>query len=98
MAKSNVVVKDIRTLQNGIKNVNSYMVKLADELKSLSSNINAMMKGDKNGPYWNGEDAVAFYRIAKGNLTHDIENYTSARAKLEALGTIYELVAAGYKK
>ncbi len=91
-------VKDKKKLKNNIETINSYMCKLADELNGLSQNLNNLMKGDNDGPYWNGEDAASFYKIAVKNLNNNIEDYVSARGRLESLGTLYELVDQGIKK
>ena len=93
-----VTVKDKNKLKNYVVNINGRMTLLAKEIISLSSNIDKMMKGDGKTPYWNGEDAVGFFRLAISNLSHDIEVYKAERERLEALGSLYELVNQGYKK
>lgn len=93
-----VTVKDKNKLKTYIVNINERMKLLAKEIISLSSNIDKMMKGDGKTPYWNGEDAVGFFRLAIANLSHDIEVYKAERERLEALGSLYELVNQGYKK
>ena len=99
MAKTTkITVRDKNKLKTNVVNINSYMVKLSNELKSLSDNLNAMMVGDKNTPYWNGEDAIKFYNVGISNLKNDIADYVTARNELDVLGELYELVAAGYMK
>ena len=93
-----VTVKDKNKLKTYVVNINERMKLLAKEIISLSSNIDKMMKGDGKTPYWNGEDAVGFFRLAISNLSHDIEVYKAERERLEALGSLYELVNQGYKK
>lgn len=93
-----VTVKDKNKLKAYVVNINERMKLLAKEIISLSSNIDKMMKGDGKTPYWNGEDAVGFFRLAISNLSHDIEVYKAERERLEALGSLYELVNQGYKK
>ena len=93
-----VSVKDNKKLGKYIESINERMKLLAKEIISLSSNIDKMMKGDGNTPYWNGEDAVGFFKLAISNLSHDIEVYKAERARLEALGGLYELVNQGFKK
>lgn len=93
-----VYVKDKNKLKKCIVNINDKMKQLAAEIKSLSSNIDKMMKGDGKTPYWNGEDAASFFRIAISNLAHDIEVYKQEKARLESLGSLFELVDQGYKK
>ncbi len=93
-----IYVKNKNKLKNYIVSINGKMTQLATEIKSLSSNIDKMMKGDGKTPYWNGEDAAGFFRLAVSNLAHDIEVYKQERARLESLGSLYELVDQGYKK
>jgi len=96
--KTEITVKDKNKLKTNVTNINSYMTKIDAQLSDLSKNLNAMMVGDKTTPYWNGEDAVSFYNVGISNLKNDIEDYVSAKNELDALGELYELVAAGYKK
>ena len=57
------------------------------------------MKGDSEGPYWNGSSAKSFYTTAKGNLNNDITAYkeaTEAWAKIEL--RYINLLRKGYFK
>ena len=68
-------------------------------IKGLSDNLNALMKGDSEGPYWNGSSAKSFYTTAKGNLNNDITAYqeaTEAWAKIEL--RYINLLRKGYFK
>lgn len=68
-------------------------------LKGLSDNLTALMKGDSDGPYWNGSSAKSFYTTAKGNLNNDITAYkeaTEAWAKIEL--RYINLLRKGYFK
>ena len=56
-----VYVKDKNKLKRCIVSINGKMTQLAAEIKSLSSNIDKMMKGDGKTPYWNGEDVMAIF-------------------------------------
>ena len=95
---TSVTVKNKDTLKKNVVNINTYMAKIAEELKLLSNNLNTLMKGKDGVAYWDGDDAVRFYNIAVSNLKNDIADYVTARNELEVLGRIYELVNAGYKK
>ncbi len=68
-------------------------------IKGLNINLNALMKGDSEGPYWNGSSAQAFYKTARGNLNNDITAYkeaTQAWARLEL--RYINLLRKGYFK
>ncbi len=68
-------------------------------LKDLSNNLNALMKGDSEGPYWNGSSAKAFYTTAKGNLNNDITAYKEATEAWSKLELRYiNLLRKGYFK
>ena len=91
-------VKNNQLLKTYVTKINAEMAALAEEMQKLSDNLNKMMKGDANGPYWNGEDAAAFYYMARKNVSNNIIDYSTARDKLDYLGELYELVHGGYKK
>ncbi len=80
-------------LKKNVININSYMTQIAKELKELSSNINALMVGNADGPYWNGNKAMRFYKKAIGNLGNDIIDYGTARKVLVKLANKYEEAA-----
>jgi len=44
-------------------------------MEGLKKNYEALMRGDSNGPYWNGAAALRFYKTAKNNLAKDIMAY-----------------------
>ena len=56
----------------GLELKNSYKA-----MKGLKTNYEALMKGDANGPYWNGAAALRFYKTAKNNLAKDIAAYNA---------------------
>lgn len=79
--------------------LNDQIEKAYQALKGLSGNLNALMKGDSEGPYWNGSSAKSFYTTAKGNLNNDITAYkeaTEAWAKIEL--RYINLLRKGYFK
>ncbi len=96
--KTSATVKDKKLLKSYVTQINAEMKILAGEIKKLSENLDKMMKGEKDGPFWNGEDAQTFFKVAVANLKHDIDDYVTAKEKLDALGELYELVNLGYKK
>jgi len=46
-------------------------------MNGLQKNYQALMKGDSNGPYWNGAAALRFYKSAKSNMDKDIIAYNA---------------------
>ena len=82
-------------LKKNIININNYMTQLGNELKNLSSNINALMVGNADGPFWNGNKAMKFYKKAISNLANVIKDYEKAYNRLNTLATKYETVVKG---
>ena len=80
-------------LKKNITNINAYLNALASELQKLSSNLDTMMKGNADGPYWNGNAAKNFYGIAKKNMTENIADYKKAFNKLNSIAVKYENLA-----
>ncbi len=85
MGKLTVGIKNKTALKKNVTNINTYMIQLANELQSLSANVNAMMIGNTEGPYWNGNKAMRFYKKAIGNLENNIKDYESAYNRLQVL-------------
>ena len=79
-----------KKLKNNVININTSLNNLAKELKNLSGYLDAMMKGNEDGPYWNGESASKFYTKAVKNLKNDIDDYKAAYNKLNAIAVKYE--------
>lgn len=92
MAKSTAGINKTG-LKKNVVNINTYMTQLAKELKDLSSNINALMVGNADGPYWNGNKAMKFYKVAITNLAHDNKDYKTAYNRLSSLAVSYENAA-----
>jgi len=80
---------DKTKLYQNVTNINKALVSLSKEIKSLNSNLNLMMKGDADGPYWNGQAADKFYTKAVANLKNDIEDYNSAFQRLQNIADKY---------
>ena len=60
-----------------IKSLATELNKSYKAIKGLHDNYEALMKGDSNGPYWNGATALRFYKAAKSNLDKDIVAYNA---------------------
>lgn len=87
-------VKSKKGLKNNITTINSKLKKLDAEMKKLSQAMNDMMKGDSDGPYWNGAKAKLFYERAVKNLTNDIKDYKTAYKNLDNIAVKYESACA----
>lgn len=79
-----------KRLKKNITNINTSLTNLSKEIKNLSAYLDTMMKGNSDGPYWNGKTAKTFYTKAVGNLKNDIADYRSAYKKLNAIAIKYE--------
>ena len=88
--KETAGVKNKTNLQKNIVTMNQNMVSLGAEIQSLSNNIKALMDGNSEGPFWNGNKAMKFYKKALSNLTADIKDYKSAYKYLNNLAIKYE--------
>ena len=77
-------------LKTNITNINSTLTSLASELQKLSKNLDTMMKGNSDGPYWNGQAASKFYKKAVTNVKNDIEDYKTAYTKISKIAVKYE--------
>lgn len=60
-----------------IKNLETELLTSYQAIKGLHDNYEALLKGDSEGPYWNGATALTFYNRAKRNLDNDIVAYNS---------------------
>ena len=84
---------------NLCNNLNKEIENAYDALKGLSTNYNALLKGDSEGPYWNGSSAKTFYTTAKRNLDNDITAYKEAVEAWQKLVDRYiTLLRKGYFK
>ena len=90
-------VKDLKGLKDQVIHINQELNGLRNNLKVLRDNISGMMKGDAEGPYWNGEAASEFYAVAIKNMNANIADYNRAYKQLSALGTSYEETKAASK-
>lgn len=59
-------------LEQMLVELNTEMEKLYQQIKNVSTNLNTLMKGDSNGPYWNGAVAKSFYNGAVKNLNENL--------------------------
>ena len=85
MSKKKAKIKEDQYIKL-CNDLNTQIENAYQQIKGLSQNLNALMKGNSEGPYWNGKNALEFYKTAKGNLNNDITAYkeaTEAWAKLE---------------
>ena len=73
--KKKITEDEYIELCNGL---NSDIEKAYQAIKGLSTNTTKMMKGDSEGPYWNGAKAKSFYKTAQANLKNDIKAYEEA--------------------
>ncbi len=89
---------DKTKLGQNVRKINSSLSSLEKELKNLHDYLEAMMKGNSDGPYWNGASAVKFYNKALGNLKNDIEDYADAYEKLASIAVKYEKLCISDKK
>lgn len=53
------------------KELQSEMIKLKNSLNKLETNVAVLQTGDKNGAFWNGENAYEFYKASLGHIDHD---------------------------
>jgi len=83
---SKITEKDYVTLCN---NINKEIEAAYKAIKGLHDNYTALLKGDKEGPYWNGAVAANFYKNAKGNLDNAIKAYEDAVKAWEKLRDRY---------
>lgn len=79
-----------KKLKTNISNINTELNSLAKEMKKLSEYLEAMMKGNSDGPYWNGASAKTFYTKAVTNVSNNISDYKAAYNKLNAIAVKYE--------
>ncbi len=77
-ANSKSGVKGSQKAKTKLIEMNSTLTSLAKEMRELSANVKAMMDGDTDGPYWNGNKAKKFYKQAITNITNNIEDYCDA--------------------
>lgn len=47
------------------------ILKLKGSLAKLETDVAVLQTGDKNGAYWNGENAYDFHTAALGHMDHD---------------------------
>lgn len=47
------------------------ILKLKSSLARFENDVVVLQTGDKNGPYWNGENAYDVYKSSLGHLDHD---------------------------
>jgi len=77
--------------------LNDHIEKAYQAMKELNTNFNALMKGDSEGPYWNGSSAKAFYTETKNNLNNSIAIYKEATEVWASLELRYiNLLRKGY--
>lgn len=76
--KENSGIKKKKQLLAEIKTMNNTLHRIYNALQGLSANVKGMMKGDQDGPYWNGADAETFYKKAIKNLANNAKDYEAA--------------------
>ena len=78
-------------------NINTEIENAYQAIKGLNTNYSALLKGDNDGPYWNGATAKSFYATAKNNLNNDIVAYQEAAEAWTKLRSRYvTLCKKGY--
>ncbi len=65
----------IQELKNSIRQADEPLKNIAAGIESFSMHIQEMMKGDANGPYWNGNQAKYFYFNSIKDINEEISNY-----------------------
>lgn len=95
MGKSASGIKSKKGARASIEKLNSEMVKLQKDLTMLSKTLDRMLKGDTNGPFWNGRKAGQFYKKAVGNLKNDIADYKRAYKVCNNFAIKYEYSCRG---
>lgn len=95
MGKSASGIKSKKGAKSSIDKLNTQMVALQKDLGMLSATLNRMLKGDANGPYWNGRKAGQFYKKALGNLKNDIADYKRAYQACNKFAVQYEYSVKG---
>jgi len=73
-----------------VQEIDMYLMDLSNDLDDLSAGLKKMMQGNEDGPHWNGEEAVAFYDRAIGNLKNNWADYQSAYNKVQNLAVACE--------
>ena len=84
-------------LKKNVININNSLNSLATELKNMHDLLDTMMKGNADGPYWNGGRAQNFYKKAISNLKNDIDDYKKAYNRLSSIAVTYEKLAKNDK-
>ena len=88
--KEEEYIKLVNTLGTELENAYAGM-------KGLHDAYEALLKGDNDGPYWNGSSAKSFYKTARNNLNNSIEAYKEAAQNWETLYNKYQkLKSKGY--
>lgn len=83
-------IKNSKKLSANITTINTKMGKLATAMKNQRDAVNKMMKGNADGPYWNGKKAHTYYKKVTGNLDRDIEDYQTAYRNLKTLANLID--------
>lgn len=58
--------------------LNKIMSHLESEMLFLSNDVKTMIKGNEDGPYWNGAKAVKFYKNAKKNYDNNVVDFAKS--------------------
>lgn len=80
MAGTGSKIKSLKKAKQQIAKLTTQMKNYSNYIDSISSNLNAMMKGNGVDSYWQGETAVAWYNTAIGSkgLKGLIANYENS--------------------
>jgi len=60
-----------------ISKFGSLLSQIEKELQKTHMHFAALMRGDADGPYWNGGSAIKFYKLAKTNYSKNTEAYNA---------------------
>lgn len=86
MAKKEELNKE--DLNKLIKDLETEIKKFKQSLVRLETKAGILQTGDKNGPYWNGENAIAFNKSLLGHFDHDKNLLVSLEKSLDYLKSI----------
>lgn len=77
------MVKKVQYVDESIKPISLELevelIKLQEALGKLETTVGLLQTGDKNGPYWNGENAYHFYKSCFAQIDHNYHLYDNLK-------------------